>query len=203
VKSLVRSAAFPTALLFLLVSACATGSTKSAQRLRAEAAPTLAAESEAWPDWSHPLGPDSMLPEDPEAAKASLSFSVTEPPQEWGTSEFFVTDPESAGGGDYAAWMYRDDDGAPLYVLIEARTEKTDGTIKQLATCQPDESGCQQQNFAAAQLGDGTPALVVVNATSRVLNWVEGEAEFILAGPIDTFTTDEAIQKADDLSAPK
>jgi hypothetical protein len=95
--------------------------------------------------------------------------------------------------------MYQDGSGA-LYLLIESSPPSMDqANLEAAATCGADEEGCQQQNFSLVYLDDGKHALQVSGEVARVLDWLRGDIEFILAGPLATFGTAKAVSMASEM----
>jgi hypothetical protein len=95
--------------------------------------------------------------------------------------------------------MYQDGSGA-LFLLIESSPPSMDQVnLEAAATCGADEAGCQQQNFSLVDLYDGKHALQVTGDVARVVNWLHGDIEFILAGPLATFDTTTAVAMASEI----
>jgi hypothetical protein len=190
-----------TSLALLTLGACAEPSRSS---LTSEPPPPVHHSPRVvWPNWSQPLGGSDFATRvaDVEEAQGLAHFSLIEPPLGWGTPTFLdAGSPDSSGERDSVAWMYSGDGGEPLYLLIESSPPSMDQkSLEAAATCLPDEVGCQQQNFSLAFLDDGTPALLVRGEVARILHWLKGDVEMILAGPLATFNADSAVKMASEI----
>jgi hypothetical protein len=96
--------------------------------------------------------------------------------------------------------MYQDASGGALYLLIErSPPSKDQANLEAAATCGADEAGCQQQNFSLVELDDGRHALQVTGDVARVVNWLQGGIEFILAGPLASFDKTTALAMASEI----
>jgi hypothetical protein len=198
-RSTMRGRVIPLLLALLVVASCgkagASGSTSPNPSL------LIPPGFHRWPVWANPLGASSTKVANLSEAEGIVHFTPIAPPEAWGEPAFLeAASPDSSGERDTVAWLYDSEKGDPLYLLIESSPPaKSQASLEDAATCDKEEIGCQQQNFALVSFGDGTHGLLVNGYIARLVDWVQGDVEFILAGPLESFDADTAVKMADEL----
>ncbi len=76
----------------------------------------------------------------------------------------------------------------------------TQDQLEQLATCQPEETGCSTEGWSLQPIRDGIKALVIYAPESRgvatSVTWLEGGLQYRVMAPRHTTTEERVIEIA-------
>jgi hypothetical protein len=148
-------------------------------------------------DWEDPFNPFGIKITD--SSQAQLPFIATDPPTTVGSVVLITAiDPSRGGAGDpEIAWLIRNDAGQ--FLLEERATNKSQDQLNTAASCQPGEVGCSTIGWSLVDVGGSGPALLIdgtqttLGSSATSVTWLDDGVEFLLLGPIDTFSATQAV----------
>lgn len=111
-----------------------------------------------------------------------------------------ITDPRTTPRRDRAVAYVFHDPGYGRFFVRESASTVTQDQLEQLASCQPGETGCSTEGWALVTIRGGITGLLIYAPPERSvatsITWLEDGVEYVVMGPRDSLTGDQAIHIA-------